>query len=263
MENNETQYCDSHNKIHRSIRRQKVTRSTMLSACMAGFVCEIIFVIKIVFVHEISQTLLNIVKWIMHPIIEVRMAVCTLFKSADIFYIPVEIAEPTTTTSVIILAVSLIVMVVLPKIKKIPLPLTILCEVLIMPMFIYSVLFCVLPEWFEPSEDSVSIVFSQSTLLLYMGFPLLLYLMMLVFPCGFWKRLLYVLLYELIVAVTSIIKYIIVVPLLYIGNQYVVPYVILLVLTMYDVIVLNSYFSNISCRESKKLNEADALWEKR
>lgn len=261
MENNLDQYRNSY-RIPRSIRRQTLTRWAVIKTCTLGFICAVIFAVKLHFLSEISQTALRAVRLILSPIHNLCIKSCGLFGKSDISFIPVNIQFPTRKTSFIILGICSVVMLVLPRIKKIPLPLTVLCEVFFSPMLIYSIFFCFMPSWFVPADDSVSIVFSQSSVLIYLGFPILFYLFISLFPCGFWRNLFYIVVYELITAATFIMKYVIVIPLLSIGTQYAVPYVILFVLTLYDIVVLNSYFSNISCTESKRINNTTELWEK-
>lgn len=259
---NKLEQIKDYNRIHRSIRRQSLTRHEIIKKCIVGLICCIVFAVKLNFICRISYTALSVVRYILSPIGNLCIKSCGLFEKSDLFYIPVNIQTPTPKTSIIILVICSVIMLLLPRVKKIPLPLTVLCEVLISPLLVYSFFFNFIPSWFVPADDSISIVFSQSAMLIYLGFPILFLLFLSLFPCGFWRSLFYVVVYELILAATYILKYIFVIPLLLIGTQYAVPYAILFVLTLYDILILNSYFSNISCTESKRINNTTKLWEK-
>lgn len=248
-------------KIPRSERILKLSSSMVIGIIFTGVFVTIIFGLKFTYLSEISLAVVKITKALIGPLIPDTVTSSQMFKK-DIFFYFMQIDIPSRLHTIIILAVTLAVGIVLPRIKCLRLSTIVLFEVLLSPAFVFAVMFCILPEWFMDESYSVCLSLAMTSMLLLLGLPILMYALMLSIVCSFWKRIMYLLIYEVVLFMSCIVKYTVVTFMFSHGSYYVVPYIILLALALFDVLMLNFYYSIIASCESKNMNNNSEIWQK-
>jgi hypothetical protein len=191
----------------------------------------------------------------------------TIWNSLQFSYLLVPIETPSRILSLIVALVVSFIMFLLLQILRLTkashaLPTVILFNLLLSAIFCFSLLFLIMPGYFSQDYTSLSKMFSMVSHLILLGMPLLFCFLTAPVPVGFFTRLAYTVLFEVAIVLLFFIKYALFIVLCTYGTYLVIPCIVLLILSLWDVLYLNSIYSVMLSRASVKINKRKKVWQK-
>ncbi len=176
-------------------------------------------------------------------------------------YLVVPIAAPSKILSLIVVSVVFVTIFVLPKLLK-SLPKVILINLLLSIVGCFALLFLIIPEHFMHSSDTFSFLFAMVSILVLLGGPVLFWLAIAPTPIGLFRRMGYMILFEIVLIVLFFLKYALFIILCTYGTYLIIPYIVIFVFSFLDILYLNSIFSFMISKVSPKVNNNRRLWQK-
>ncbi len=191
----------------------------------------------------------------------------TIWSNLHFYYLVVPIQTPTRIISLIVaLAASFTIFSLLQILRltktSYGLPTVILFNLLLSAIFCFATLFLIIPGQFSLDDTSLSKMFSLVSYLILLGMPFIFCIITAPIPVGFFTRLTYTLLFEVVIILLFFIKYALFIVLCTYGTYLVIPCIVLLILSLWDVLYLNCIYSLMLSNSSNKINKQKKIWQK-
>lgn len=247
--------------IPRHCRGMKFGWKKFFGIALSALCVAAVFILKLHFLPDFSEISLKAILETMSldgriDILKSRIWDRTFFPDMTVSY-------PGKLTTIIIAVASALLMIVIPKLKFLLQPAIILCNLLISPIAVFSILFIFLPQWFSFDPQNMSDMMTTVSSLIVLGMPILMWLFLAPLPISPMATILSIALFDIILFIIYFLKQLILIFIFRYTNILFIPYLMLLVLTLWDVIWMNATYSIIVSHVSKKADTDKSLWLKK
>lgn len=246
--------------IPRHLRKLRCNWKQVAGVSVSAILVAIAFAGKMHFLPEFSRKSLELILEWLSLDGSVGITSSGLWKYTS--FLQMSVKYPGKTACIIIAIISLVTMIVITRIKFIPKPATILLNLLISPLASFAILFIFLPSWFSFNPDGMSDLVTTVSSLIVLGMPLLMWLFLAPVPISPWKRVMYIASFDILICILYFLKHIILIFIYRYTNALVIPYIELLILSLWDIIWMNTFYSLIMAGASKRANKNSKLWSK-
>lgn len=253
-------FNDEYN-VPRHLRKLRIDKRHKAGILYSAIFVLVVFGIKMFFLPSFSSRTLELLLASLRMDDVIDIAASNIWKYT--YFLQMSVRIPDRIECAISALIAVCLMVIITRIKVIPKPVTILINLLLSPIATFAILFVCLPTWFSFDAYQMSDLTTAVSSLIMLGMPSLLWLFLAPVPIPLPRRIAYIAAFDVVICILYFMKHVVLIFIYRYTNVLVVPYVMLLVLSLWDVIWMNAVYSLIVSNASKKANNNSALWSRK